>query len=69
MPNTEPLRLYLEGIDAYKAGDKEAALKLIAESVGVAEPTQIMREALPALARPNQAILALILHESEKEEE
>ena len=64
MPNTEPLRLYLESIDAYKSGNKKLALQRLCESVGTDRPTPIMEQALAELTQANQAILALILHRS-----
>ena len=64
MVNTEPLKKYIESRDALKAGDTETALSLLAESIGVKEPTPYMKSALKDLAEPNQAILTLILHNS-----
>ena len=64
--NTVPLATFLEARDAYKAGDKELALKLLAESVGASEPTQIMKDSLGALVDANPAILTLILDQSTK---
>ena len=64
--NTEPLSLYLEAIEAYKKGDKDEAAKLIADSVGADAPTPFMKETIDQLTKPNQAILALILHRSKE---
>jgi len=61
--NIEPLRKYLEGVDAYKSGDKDLALQLLASSIGASEPTDIMRDSLDNLISPNDATLTLILHE------
>lgn len=65
--NTEPLRNYIKGIEAYKAGNKENALNLIASSVGTDKPTGIMKASLDKLIDSNDAILTLILHEIKKE--
>lgn len=64
MVNTEPLKSYLEGRDALKSGEKDKALKLIADSVGATEPTPFMKSSLHLLAEPNDAILTLIIHRS-----
>lgn len=63
--NTEPLRKYIESRDAMLAGNPEAAVKLLAESLG-AEPTPYMADAIKDLADPNEAVLTLILHESKE---
>jgi len=64
MVDTAPLEKYIESRDALKAGDKEAALALLAESVGAEAPTPYMKDTLRHLTEPNQAILTLILHKS-----
>lgn len=64
MVNTEPLRNYLESIEAAKAGEKEKALKLLASSIGAAEPSPYIKSNLDKLTKPHDAILTLILHES-----
>ena len=64
--DTKPLRDYLEGVEAYKAGNKDEALNLIAHSVGAEKPTGIMEASLDKLVKPNEAVLGLILHESKK---
>lgn len=64
MVDTEPLKKYIESREALKAGDKNAALALLAESVRAAAPTPYMKDAIEKLAEPNQAILTIILHES-----
>ena len=64
MVNTEPLEKYIECRDALASGDKQKALLLLANSMGCEEPTEYMRTELENLAKPNIAILTLILHES-----
>lgn len=66
MVNIEPLKQYLEGLEAYRQGNNELALELIAKSIGAQEATPLMKEALAQIAKPNQAILALILHRSKE---
>ncbi len=63
MVNTEPLKEYLEAIDAYNNGNKEKALELLANSVGAPGPTKYMESALGKLSEPNIAILTLLLNE------
>ena len=67
MVDTGPLKLYLEGRDAFRAGDKEKALNLISESIGTKSPTPYMKSNLEKLAEPNDAVLTLIIHESKGE--
>jgi len=62
--DTEPLKQYIEAIEAYKNGKKEEALKLIADSIGADEPTAIMKDSLDSLVNINPVILKLILHRS-----
>lgn len=64
MVDTEPLEKYIKSRDALKAGDKETALTLLAESVGAGTPTPYMEDTLEDLIEPNQAILTIILHKS-----
>lgn len=62
--NTEPLRKYIESRDALKAGNKDEAAALLAESLGTDKPTPYMSSALEQLTEPNEAALTIILHES-----
>ena len=64
MVDTEPLKKYIESRDALKAGDKQKALTLLAESMGSEQPTEYMKSELANLVEPNIATLTLILHES-----
>ncbi|KKM20468.1 hypothetical protein LCGC14_1645200 [marine sediment metagenome] len=64
MVDTEPLKKYIESRDALKAGDKQKALTLLAESMGCEEPTEYMKTELEKLVEPNVATLTLIIHES-----
>lgn len=65
--NTEPISDYIEAALAYKDGDKDEALRLLASSMGVNEPTQIMRENLDKLIDTNMAAMAIILHRTKEE--
>lgn len=65
--NTEPLKTYLLGRDAYREGKKEEALKLIAQSMGADQPTPMMKSALGELCDLNDAALTILLHEAGKE--
>lgn len=64
--NTQPISEYLQAAIAYKEGNKEEALELLASSLGVEEPTQIMRENLDKFIDMNQAALVIILHRSQE---
>ena len=64
MVDTGPLEKYIKSRDALKAGDKETALALLAESVGAEAPTPYMKGTLKELMEPNQAILTILLHKS-----
>lgn len=64
MVDTAPLQRYIESRDALKAGDEDAALALLAESLGAEAPTPYMKDTLKELTEPNQAILTILLHES-----
>ncbi len=64
MVDVKPLKQYLEGREALKAGDEKAALKLLANSVGAEEPTPYMKDNLAQLIEPNVPVLTLILEES-----
>ncbi len=62
MVNTEPIKQYIQSRDAFKANDKETALRLLCQSMGVAEPTPYMISAVKELTEINEAALTLVLH-------
>lgn len=63
--DTTALEQYLRSRDALRErGDKTEALRLLAQSVGVANPTPFMEQNVAALVDLNPAILTLILHRS-----
>ena len=67
--NTEPIKALLTAIQAQQAGDEDTALKNLATAVGITKPTEFMRKQLPnLLTDPHDAILTLVIHETEKEE-
>ena len=64
--NTEPLRNYIKGVEEFKAGNTDEALELISSAVGAKVPTNYMKGNIAKLADSNDAILTLILHESQR---
>ena len=61
----KPLKDYIKAIEANKQGNTEEALKLLTDSIGLKEPTKIMKENLAQMLDSNDAILTLILKEIE----
>ena len=61
----KPLKDYIKAIEANKQGNTEEALKLLTGSIGLKEPTKIMKENLAQMLDSNDAILTLILKEIE----
>jgi len=61
----KPLKDYIKAIEANKRGDKEEALKLLTSSIGLEEPTQVMKDNLDNMLDSNDAILTLIMKELE----
>lgn len=61
----KPLKDYIRAIDEHRQGNDEEALKLLAQSVGLEEPTQIMKQNLSRMLDSNDAVLTLILKEVE----
>ena len=61
----KPLKDYIKAIEANKQGNREEALKLLTDSIGLKEPTKIMKENLAQMLDSNDAILTLILKEIE----
>lgn len=67
MVDTTPLKEYLQARDQYQSGDKKEALKLLANSLGASEPTDIMAEATEELLDGNDAALTLIIHRAKEQ--
>jgi len=61
----KPLKDYIKAIEASKQGNQEEALKLLTDSIGLKEPTKIMKENLAQMLDSNDAVLTLILKEIE----
>ena len=66
MSNTEPLKKYIAARDAMRDGDRDEAVQLLAESVGVEAPTPIMEDSAEALLDSNDAALVLVMAETRK---
>lgn len=63
--DTKPLSDYMKAVNTYKAGDKTRAGQLIADSLGLSEPTDMIKDSLKALCnseQPNEAIVTLLMH-------
>jgi len=65
--NTEPLKKYILARDEFRNGNKDTALKLLADSIGAEKPTPIMTDSLGKLVDLNDAALTLILHRMKEE--
>ena len=61
----KPLKDYIRAIDEHRQGNDEEALHLLAQSVGLEEPTKIMKQNLSRMLDSNDAVLTLILKEVE----
>ena len=61
----KPLKDYIKAIEANKQGNREKALKLLTSSIGLEEPTQVMKDNLDNMLDSNDAILTLIMKEIE----
>lgn len=68
MVDTTPLKEYLQARDQYRAGDKKKALKLLANSLGASEPTDIMTDATEELLNGNDAALTIVIHRAKDAE-
>jgi len=67
--NTEPMKKYLQALEAHKNKDDSVAAQRLAESVGLSAPTSIIRDSVANLAdpdNPNPALITLMMHEMEK---
>jgi hypothetical protein len=68
--NTQPLANYMKAIEAYRSGDTKQAELLIANSVGLTEPTDYIKDSLKSLCdidKPNEAIVTLLFQRLIKE--
>jgi hypothetical protein len=58
----EPLKDYIKARDLHKEGKRDEALRLMASSMGVDQPTPIMEASLDSLLDCNDAVLTIILN-------
>lgn len=70
MPSAKPIKLYLEAVEAYNRGDKEAAARKLAQSLGTDEPNTVIRGSIDRLlsagTMPNDAVLKILSTEVTK---
>jgi hypothetical protein len=70
MPSVKPIKSYLEAVDLYRAGNREAALQKLAEALGSEKPSAVIEDNLDKLLRPdslpNDAVLRIISTEVAK---
>lgn len=70
MPSLQPIKLYLEAVDMHRGGNKEQAAQLLAQSLGVSEPSPLIRDFIDKLLEqntmPNDAILKILSTEVSK---
>jgi hypothetical protein len=69
--STEPLKKYLQAIEAYEEGKMDQAAQLIAESMGMEKPNEIISnpkslKSLCSKQNPNIAVAALMAREMDK---
>lgn len=65
--NTEPLKQYLKARDALKEGDKEAAVNMLASSLGTEKATAMMKSSCALLLDLHDAALTIILDRSKEQ--
>jgi len=70
MPTPEPLKLYLEALENYNQGNREAAAQKLAEALGAKEPSPVITNSLDKFlnygSMPNDAALQIIATEVAK---
>lgn len=70
MPSPHPIKLYLEAVAMHREGKKEQAAQLLAQSLGVSEPSPIIRDLIDKLLTqntiPNDAVLQVVATEVAK---
>lgn len=70
MPSIEPIKLYQEALEKYKQGNKEEAAQKLAQSLGVDEPSDVIRNSIDRLlsanTMPNDAVLKILSTEVSK---
>lgn len=70
MPSPQRIKLYLEAVAMHREGKEEQAAQLLAESLGVNEPSSIIKDSIDQLLThdtiPNDAILQVLATEAAK---
>lgn len=70
MPTSKPLKLYLEALENYNQGNREAAAQKLAEAFGAKESSQVISDSLDKFlnygSMPNDAALQIIATEVAK---
>jgi hypothetical protein len=70
MPSAQPIKSYLEAVDLYRAGDREAALQKLTEALGGEKPSAVIEANIDRLLKlgslPNDAVLRIISTEVTK---
>lgn len=70
MPSAKPIKTYLEALEKYHQGDKEAAIQKLAQSLGTDKPSAVIISSIDKLlatgTMPNDAILKIISTEVAK---
>lgn len=69
--STEPLKKYLQALDAHEAGQNEQAAQFIAESMGMDKPNDLISNPkslkfLCSKQNPNIAVAALMAREMDR---
>ena len=70
MPSPQPIKLYLKAVASNREGNKEQAAQLLAESLGVSEPSPVIQDFIGQLltrnTMPNDAVLQVLATEVAK---
>jgi uncharacterized protein YccT (UPF0319 family) len=70
VPSAKPIKSYLEALEKYNQGDKEAAAQKLAQSLGAEKPSGVIISSIDKLlatgTMPNDAVLKIISTEVAK---
>lgn len=70
MPSPQPIKSYLEAVAMHREGNEEQAAQLLAESLGTAKPSPIIKDFIGQLltenTMPNDAVLQVLSTEVAK---
>jgi hypothetical protein len=67
--NTEPIKKYIQSIEAFKKGDRANAEIIFSQSIGIQKPTPYIKNNLDELLNPNEpndVILTLLIYETKR---